>query len=87
MKYEHGRILDFTFCIMFMKEDDHSLSIELCCILKQTKMIIRMNRPGCECDYVFVVVVFNVLKFAFYNCYSLICDMIILMRDLFEGLY
>jgi len=50
-------------------------------------MIIRMNRPGCEYDYVFVLVVFKVLKFALYSCYSLICDMIILMPDLFEGLY
>jgi hypothetical protein len=50
-------------------------------------MIIRMNRPGCECDYVFVLVVFIIIKFALYSCYSLICDMIILMRDLIEGLY
>jgi len=50
-------------------------------------MIIRTNRPGCEYGSVFVLVVFNVLKFALYICYSLICDMIIEMRDLSVGLY
>jgi len=50
-------------------------------------MIIRTNRPGCECGSVFVLVVFNVLKFTLYTCYSLICDMIIVMRDHIEGLY
>lgn len=49
-------------------------------------MIIRMNRPGCECgSSVFVLVLFNVRKFALYTCYSLICDVIIVMRDFIEG--
>lgn len=86
IKYKHGRIMDFMFCFMFMKEVDliHS-ALNVCCFLKQMKMFIHMNRPGYECGSVFVLVVCNVLKFALYTCYSLIWDMIIVKRDLIEG--